>query len=133
MAATGLARPDLQLCLMLDHYGVWTFPKGKVEAGEGLEQAALREVREEVGLAQVRVIESLGASRYRFPLGDDIFKKTVHWFLMQAAPEAEVVPVRSERVQDAGWFDAQQALAMLGYRNLRPVLRRALRKLASDS
>lgn len=38
---------------------VWTFPAGKVEAGESGEQAAVRETREEVGL-EVSAVKTLG-------------------------------------------------------------------------
>ncbi len=118
---------------MLDDYGVWTFPKGQVEEGEALEQAALREVGEEVGLTAVQVEAEVGITRHRFSRGVDICNKTVHWFLMEAPPDAEVTPVRAERVRDAGWFAAQQAISMIGYRNLRPLLRRALRLLRASN
>ena len=118
-----------QLCLIRDDYGYWTFPKGKVEPGESDEQAAVREVEEEVGIADVRVVAEAGASKYRFAIGKDTCAKTVRWFLMEVPPEVECTPVVAEHVQDASWFTARQALAMIGYRNLRPVLRRALRIL----
>ncbi len=38
----------------------WVLPKGHIEPGESLEQAALREIHEEAGLANVQVIELLG-------------------------------------------------------------------------
>ena len=121
--------PDIQVCLILDDYGVWALPKGKVEPGESLEETALREVCEEVGLSDVRVVRDVGSTKYRFPLGGDIFKKTVHWFLMEAPPDAEVRPIHSEHVRDAGWFTPQQALTMIGYRNLRSLVRKALQGL----
>ncbi len=42
------------MCLPSNNFGPWTFPKGGVEPGETLEEAALREVLEESGVpAQV--------------------------------------------------------------------------------
>ena len=41
----------------------WSFPKGKLEAGETFELAALREVREETGMA-CRLVRFIGHTEY---------------------------------------------------------------------
>lgn len=45
----------------------WNFPKGHIEKGEKLEEAALREVQEETGLKDVKIISG--------------FKETIKYFL----------------------------------------------------
>ncbi|UCH34244.1 MAG: NUDIX hydrolase [Armatimonadota bacterium] len=120
---------ETQVCLILDDYGHWTFPKGKLEPGETNEQAALREVCEEVGIAKVVSVQAAGVSQHRFLIGSEACKKTVHWFLMEVAPDVECTPMPAERVHDAGWFTPQQALSTIGYRNMRSLLRRALKAL----
>ena len=42
--------------LICDSYGKWGFPKGHVEPGEAPEVAAVREVAEETGLTDLRVL-----------------------------------------------------------------------------
>lgn len=56
----------------------WTFPKGKLEAGETDEEAALREVLEETGFS-CRVEGYLGETRYVDNRGRD---KVVAYYLM---------------------------------------------------
>ena len=50
------------------HRGEWSFPSGFVDAGEELEQAAVREAKEETGL-DLRILRLVGA--YSFP-GDPV-------------------------------------------------------------
>lgn len=42
-----------------DRYSLWNFPGGKVEPGEGVEQAGIRELREEIGITATAVREVL--------------------------------------------------------------------------
>jgi putative (di)nucleoside polyphosphate hydrolase len=61
---TNRKRPQLLVFNSLDEAG-WEVPKGAVEAGETLEEAALREIKEEAGLAAVAFVKRLGVTYYR--------------------------------------------------------------------
>src|SRR6059036_3676914 len=63
----------------------WVLPKGHVEEGESLEQAALREIYEEAGLDHVQLIKHLGTIlRESVKSNGDVEQKTIHFYLAYA-------------------------------------------------
>jgi len=58
-------------------------PKGKLDPGESLQEAAVREVREETGL-EVEVVTELSSVQYWFTDREgERVDKVVHFFLME--------------------------------------------------
>ncbi|MEZ6189432.1 MAG: NUDIX domain-containing protein [Planctomycetota bacterium] len=103
-------------------------PKGKLEPGETPAQAAVREVREELGIAdEVEVVEQLAANRYAFrtPEGKAIFK-TVHYFLLRCDnPTPDFNPALIEGIVGVEWIRGRDAISEVAFPNLRPILERA--------
>ena len=80
----------------------WSFPKGKLDEGETLERAALREVREETGLT-CRLLRFLGRTEYVDRKGRP---KAVAYWVMAAeggtfTPNFEVDQLRWSTLEDA--------------------------------
>src|SRR5260370_30630341 len=63
----------------------WGLPKGHVEAGETIEEAALREIHEETGLDNVQLIKHLGSFILEsINRNADVVQKRIHFFLASA-------------------------------------------------
>jgi 8-oxo-dGTP pyrophosphatase MutT (NUDIX family) len=100
----------------------WGLAKGGIESDESVEQAAVREVREETGI-EARIEGSLGETRYFYVWEDVRIRKTVHFFLMRATggdPND-----RDDEMEDVRWFPLDRALKRAAYRGEREVLARA--------
>ncbi len=65
-------------------------PKGHVESGETVEQAALREVREETGYADVEVLSHLGKQRVAFTHRGKAIERVESYFLMRICSECRM-------------------------------------------
>jgi 8-oxo-dGTP diphosphatase len=57
-------------------------PKGEIEAGESAREAALREVVEETGYADIEIVEDLGEQTVSFEYQDLYVHRDEHYFLM---------------------------------------------------
>lgn len=90
--------------------GLWSLPGGRVEAGETAEAAALRELREETGVAAT----SLGLATHLDVIGRDASENVIHHFvlLVFAACYADGTPVAGDGVRSVRWV-APSALGAL--------------------
>ncbi len=103
---------------------VWVLPKGHVEPGESLEQAALREIHEEAGLADVQLINHLGTIQRRSVKDNgDVVDKTIHYYLAYALGNEQPQDPSDSRFTEVGWFSAEQALELLPYEEDRAFLK----------
>ena len=91
----------------------WTFPKGRVDPGEGLKQAACREVYEETGF-QTTIHVYLGVL--------EGLRHVTHFYLMTIEQDHGV---HDDEVDEVRFFEAEKAVLRLGA-NDRLVLERAL-------
>jgi len=104
----------------------WGLAKGGIEPDESVEDAAVREVREETGIdADIEV--SLGETRYFYVWEDVRVRKTVHFFLMRAT--GGDVDDHDDEMEDVRWFPLERALKRAAYRGEREVLARAAEHL----
>jgi 8-oxo-dGTP diphosphatase len=108
---------DLEVAIVhRPKYDDWSFPKGKLDPGESWEDAALREVEEEIGL-RCRLGHELPPTAYTDPKGR---WKVVRYWLMEPldgafAPSGEVDEMR--------WVPAREAQEVLSYEHDRELLR----------
>ena len=104
-------------------YDDWSLPKGKLDRGEGSEQAALREVEEETGY-RCELGPELASNSYRDRKDRP---KTVRWWLMTPL-EGQFRP--NDEVDEVQWHDLASAAAAVSYTRDAEIVKAAVAYLA---
>ena len=105
----------------------WVLPKGHVEEGESLEQAALREIYEEAGLDNVQLIKHLGTiTRESVKSNGDVEQKTIHFYLAYAPGDSQSQAPTDPGFIEVGWFSPGAAIELLPYEGEQAFLREHL-------
>lgn len=101
---------------------LWALPKGTPNAGETIEETAIRETREESGL-EVRIEGPLRAITYFFVRGRTRFHKTVHFFLME--PIGGDPALHDHEFDEVCWVELEEALRIMSHATERRVVEEA--------
>lgn len=102
------------------------FPKGHVEKGETFEQTALREVAEETGLTELRIVKKLGAySKIATERDGTFVEKDIHMYLI-TSNNLDFHQIAEEQYD---WFDFNEAIKQMAVKEDREFLRKLVDKL----
>jgi len=118
--------------LIRDSYRNWGFPKGHLEEGEAPADAALREVGEETGLADLELRAPIETIDWEFRFRGKRIHKTCHFFLIET-PARRTTPLLAEGITACRWASFEQAEQLIAYDNARAVLRQAQALLGGET
>lgn len=110
-AAGGVVLFDGQFAA-IERNGIPDLPKGHVEEGEDTLTAALREVEEETGLRDLKVIQQLPSSWHCYLYENEWRLKQTSWYLMETPDDSQLLPQEEEGItevvflgpSDLEWF-----------------------------
>lgn len=121
---------EIYLALVHDIFGHWTLSKGKIEEGEGLEEGAIREIKEEIGL-DIEIETKLGDNEYVASKPDiGKYRKQVTYFLGRSEYK-EITLEQKGGLDDAQWFRIADILELNFYEDILPIVTKAVTHLVA--
>jgi len=114
----------------------WGFPKGHIDPGETEKEAALREIKEETGLNNLRHIDEFReelvykAVSNREASKESIIEKSTVYFLCES--KTKDIIVDTDEITDFKWLNIQEALKLLTFDSLKQILKKAEKMIANE-
>ena len=107
-AAGGVVKNNQHKTLFIYRLDNWDLPKGKIEKGEQIEEAAIREVEEECAVTGLKIAKPLSDSYHIYHLNDNPILKKTYWFEMQTDFDGKLIPQTEEGIEKVEWFTDEQ-------------------------
>lgn len=111
------AKGEPEVLLIQDAKKRWTIPKGHVEPGEDPRLTAEREITEEVGLKDMKVLNWLGKVDFRYRRNQTLVLMTMHIYLVKALGDTNKFKPEAW-LSDVKWFSAQAATDKIEYEDI---------------
>lgn len=129
-----LKRITKPLYLLVQHRGplrYWAFPKGRQSLGESYEQTAIREIREETGQTNFKIMKRLISDSIYFPKrGPKTIVKKVVFFLVRFF--SKEIKLSTEHI-NWRWATFEEALSLLTFYDYQRVLEESHELLMAES
>ncbi|HSW66057.1 MAG TPA: NUDIX domain-containing protein [Bacillota bacterium] len=119
---------QLEILLIQDAKERWTIPKGHVEEGEEPKQTAEREINEETGLKEMRVMNWLGKVSFRYRRGQTLVLMTMHIYLVHGQGDTNDLNPE-DWLNDIKWFPASVAIDKIAYDDIGKLILVGMKKI----
>lgn len=129
-AAGGLVSNSNGEILCIFRRGKWDLPKGKLDPGETISEAAVREVEEECGIHNLTIKGQLETTWHTYVERDQRVLKPTYWFEMSHNGSAELVPQTEEGITEVRWAhsDELESIKAESFRSLYPLFNHAINR-----
>lgn len=121
---------DIEILLIQDAKNRWTIPKGHIEEGETAKETAAREITEETGLKEMKVMNWLGKINFRYRRGSSLVLMTTEIFLVQGLGDTDDL-TPEDWMNGIQWFPAPEALDKIEYEDIGKIILLGLKKIRS--
>lgn len=119
---------QVEILLIQDAKNRWTIPKGHIEEGESPKETAEREIKEETGLKQMKVLNWLGKINFRYRRQQSLVLMTTEIFLVQGQGDTDELNPE-DWMNGIKWFKANDALDKIEYEDIGKIILLALKKI----
>ncbi len=102
-AAGGVVENSDNEVLFIFRNGVWDLPKGKIEDGEAIDVAAIREVEEECGISDPVIEQQLITTYHTYAIQGKGYIKPTYWYWMKYEGNQELIPQLEEGITEVKW------------------------------
>lgn len=107
-AAGGVVKNKEDKLLVIYRLEKWDLPKGKLEKGEKIEEAAVREVEEECAVKGLQITKALNDTFHIYHIKENPILKQTYWFEMQTDFDGELIPQTEEGIEQVKWVDKKE-------------------------
>ena len=94
--------------LFIRRHNRWDLPKGKLEKGETIKEAAVRECEEECGIKNLTIIKPLHSTFHIYPFKKGYALKQSYWFYMQTDYSEKLIPQAEESITEVKWCSKKE-------------------------
>ena len=121
-------RGAIEILLIQDAKDRWTIPKGHIEEGETAKQTAEREIREETGLQEMKMMAWLGKINFQYRRQQSLVLMTTEIFLVEAKGDTDNIKPE-EWMKGIKWLPANVALDKIEYEDIGKIILLGLKKI----
>ena len=121
VAGGGMVKNEAGETLFIYRKRKWDLPKGKAEKKETIEETAIREVEEETGVKNLKIVDKLAVTYHVFRKRGKHRLKITHWYNMTSDYTGKLNPQQNEGITKVEWLEEAEVVKAMknSYANIK--------------